>query len=166
MSKLDKRDKTKVKIGARGKLVRPGRGEIAPNFDTMFDPVDGLSVFDLPDVGDPEGNIDQEISAALAAVIEERHKRREAFRVQMDVNFWFAVCFQTETQKEEFLERAGLKDLGTVYLDGLQVASRLGVDIEPIMLPRPATGRTPVKLREAEVIKLHESKKKEVIKHG
>lgn len=157
MSKLDKRDKVRIKAGARGKIARPGRGEVAPNLDTMFAPVDGLSVFDLPDTGDPEKNIDQEISAALAAVIDERHKRREAFRVQMDANFWFAVCFQSEAQKDEFLEMSGLKDLGTVYLDGLQVASRLGVDIAPIMLPRPATGRTPVRLREAEVIALHES---------
>ena len=157
MSKLDKRDRVKVSSGARGKIVRPGRGEIAPNLDTMFEPVEGLSVFDLPDTGDPEQNINQEISAALAAVIAERHKRREAFRVQMDANFWFAVCFQSEAQKDEFLEKSGLKDFGTVYLDGLQVASRLGVDIAPIMLPRPATGRTPVKLRKAEVIELHES---------
>jgi hypothetical protein len=157
MSKLDKVQRPTIKATRKTKVKLPPRGMAAPNLDTMFDPVEGISVYDLPDMGDPEQNIDQEISAALAAVLDERKRRRELFRVQMDADFYFSVCFQTTEQKEDFLKQAGWFDLGTDYLDGLQVASRMNIDIEPIMLPRPATARTPVKLRETELIELPES---------
>lgn len=44
-----------------------------------------------------------------------------------DSEYWIALCFQTREQKEDFLREAGLTDLGDKYLDGMQVAKRLGI---------------------------------------
>lgn len=157
MSKLVRQERAKIGAASGGKMRRVPRDKVAPVFDTMFDPVEGISVYGLPDTGDPEQNIDQEISHALSAVLDERRKRREQFRIQLDAGFYFTVSFQTSEQKREFLERAGWLDLGALHLDGFEVAQRMGIDIEPILLARPATTRTPVKLRETELITIPES---------
>lgn len=47
-----------------------------------------------------------------------------------DTEFWFAMCFETREQKEEFLQKLKLLDLGDKYLDGLAAAKILGVKLE------------------------------------
>lgn len=40
-----------------------------------------------------------------------------------------AICFQSREQKEEFLRLAGWLQLGDKYLDGLEVAEKMGMQI-------------------------------------
>lgn len=54
-----------------------------------------------------------------------------------DSEYWVAVCFQTREQKDEFLLKAGLADLGDKYLDGMQVARVMGIKLESRMPPMP-----------------------------
>lgn len=46
-----------------------------------------------------------------------------------DSEFWFCVCLRTREQKEELLEKLGLLDIGDKYLDGLEVAKKLGITL-------------------------------------
>jgi len=52
-----------------------------------------------------------------------------------DSEFWIAVCFQTREQKEEFLKKAGLWQLGDKYLDGTKVAKAMGIKLESPVPP-------------------------------
>lgn len=74
-------------------------------------------------------------SKAEMSVLESGFKSRakeeaKRFTEATDSEYWLALCFQTREQKEEFLNKLKLIDLGDKYLDGLRVAKRLNVDIE------------------------------------
>ena len=75
-------------------------------------------------------------AAAEFDAIDEGFRQRmanEQSRVndELDSENWFAVVFETRAQKEEFLEILGLLDHGDKYLDGVEVARRLNVDLSP-----------------------------------
>ncbi len=131
--------------------VRPG--EVAPDFDSLFDPA-GIRnpLAKLQDTGDMTENAEQEISAALAAIKAEKKQRRDQYRVLTDPNFYLVVCFQSTDQKDEFLEKSGWAAEGTKYLDGLELAGQLGVDVQPINLPRKSVRPAPKALRGHEFI--------------
>lgn len=125
--------------------ARVPRGMMAPDFDTLFEPDDSAALDSLADLGDIEANADREVDIALSELLAQRRQQKERWRTTNDDEFWFAVCFQSRAQKEEFLARLGLADLGDKYLDGLRVSTRLGVPIEPIPLEKPATAKKSIK---------------------
>lgn len=128
--------KLKTRKPSFGSLMGEHPAEVADN------PLDGL---DYPDA--PEQAATVEISEALAFIKAERQKKRDAWRVTVDPEYWVCVCFQSREQKEEFLTKAGWLDLGEKYLDGVEVAKRLGVTVLPIPLDAKAPPLAPKSLR-------------------
>lgn len=125
------------------------RGQRYPDFDSLFDGNDETDPFaDIEYTGDVEIDAQVEMSEALRSIIAERKGRAEEWRILTDTEFWVAVCFQSRAQKDEFLEKAGLLDLGDKYLNGLVVAERMGVDVEPIILNKRPPNKPPRGLRE------------------
>lgn len=153
MKKLDKPEPTKLKAD-RMKLERPTkppRGMAWPKFDTLFDPSDNpLEGLDLVD--DQEENAEQIMGRVEGAFIEDEHEKLDAYRTMIDQDFYFIVCFQSSDQKYDFLSKAGLDGLGDLYIDGLKVAKRLGVDIPPIPLQTKEPKRMPRLLRDIQTI--------------
>jgi hypothetical protein len=137
----------------KGKINRVRPGERAPDFDSLFDP-SGIRnpLAKLKDTGDPTQNGEQEISATLAAIKAEKKERRDQYRTLTDPNFYLVVCFQSTDQKNEFLQKSGWAEEDAKYLDGLELAARLGVDVQPINLPRKSTRPAPKALRGHEFI--------------
>lgn len=122
------------------KPVRVPPGMIAPNFETLFEPDDDDGI--PPPYGDDvEAAVEVEMSDTLRLLLEAKKRQRDLYRISNDDEFWVAVCFQSREQKESFLAALKLADLGDKYIDGLQVAQRLGVAIEPIPLPKPKATR-------------------------
>lgn len=80
----------------------------------------------LPDPATPEAPA----GPVLQAIREREKAQRDDYVAATDSEFWIAVCFETREQKEEFLRRLALLDLGDKYLDGLEVAKRLGIPLE------------------------------------
>lgn len=152
MSKLSiKPNKVEIKGGKR-KIVRVPLGMRKPDFDTLLsDDIDNpLDAIEYP--GDAEGNATTEIGAALQAIKDEKKKLRDQYRVTTDTNYYFCVCFQSEQQKLKFLDASGWRDLGERFLDGLVVAKRLGIDIDPILLAAKPVKSSPRGLRDADYI--------------
>lgn len=135
--------KQKIKItqpkpaigGGKPKLNSVKIGEQRPVFESLFgafpaeptpNPLDAIEI-----EGTPEERADAEVEAARQHFFDEKHKRRDQYRTQLDHEFWVAICFQNRAQKEKFLSLLGLTDLGDKYIDGLKVAERLNVPIEP-----------------------------------
>lgn len=137
----------------KGKINRVRPGESAPDFDSLFDPSGVRNPLGkLRDTGDFGENAEQEISAALAAIKAEKKQRRDQYRTLTDPNFYLVVCFQSTDQKDEFLLASGWAEEGAKYLDGLEIAAKLGVDVRPINLPRKSTRPAPKALRGYEFI--------------
>ena len=137
---------------------RPPQGFVPPVFDSLFgghpaqqtpDPFEGIDY-----TGDPETDAQAEVDAYRSALYRAEQERLDQYRTEInDPEYFLCICFQTRAQKEEFLGKLALLDLGDKYLDGLKVAQRLGIEIEPINLPRTSTPKTPVLLRKAKIIK-------------
>lgn len=106
------------------------------------------------------GDIDADVAAELGA-LEAGFREREAKETtrmtnEIDSENWFAVVFETRAQKEEFLAKLRLLDIGDKYFDGRDVAKVLGVELspsgreyrpEPRIDPKLAALAKPVKYR-------------------
>lgn len=79
------------------------------------------------------GNAETDSAADLDAVqagFRERAKDDKSRKaLATDTEFWACLCFQTRAQKEAFLSALKLLDLGDKYIDGLDAAQRLGIDL-------------------------------------
>ena len=139
--------------GAKRKINRVRPGERAPNFDSFFDAsgIDSPIPAGAEDAGLTE-LADSEISAALAAIKAEKKQRRDQYRVLTDPNYYTVVVFQSTDQRDEFLEKAGWLPFGEKYIDGLALAAHLGVDVQPINLPRKSVKPAPKALQGHEFI--------------
>lgn len=119
-------------------------GMIRPNFEAMFDPDMDNPLDRLERTGDLELDTENENSATERSFIDNDRTEDDPFRIALDLEFYFVVCFQSRQQKEEFLNMAGLMDMGDKYIDGLRLARSLGVEIESIPLrtrkARPRSG--------------------------
>ena len=104
---------------------KPARKPL-PEFMPVKDPLAGVKY-----TGDVEQDTVAELGAVEAAF--RAREEREAIRMsnEIDSENWFAVVFETRAQKEEFLRRINLLDLGDKYFDGRDVADLLGVELSP-----------------------------------
>lgn len=135
---------------------KPTQQESDPNEDFMFnmDEIEfddsTLSFDDDEEVGelpaifnhiDYRGELEHDALAETDALMSEFQKRAKAeedrVEIATDSEFWFAVCFQTREQKDEFLKNMGLFQIGDKYLDGVRVARKLGVSISPANVSYP-----------------------------
>ena len=153
MKKMERAETKKLKadLPKLERPARPPRGTQWPKFETLFDPNDDpLAGLDLGD--DQEENAVQIMGRVEGAFIEDEHEKLDAYRTMIDQDFYFIVCFQSSDQKYDFLSKAGLDVLGDLYIDGLKVAKRLGVDIPPIPLQTKEPKRMPRPLRDIQII--------------
>jgi len=79
---------------------------------------------------DIEQRAAEEVSEILEGFRARAGREQDRFVDATDSEHWIAVCFQTREQKEEFLSKLKLLELGDKYLDGMLVAERLGVNLE------------------------------------
>lgn len=156
-------ERKSVALKSKTKVIhRVGAGEKAPNFDSILSlraqPPSSLQA--LEDTGDPEQNVNNELSEVLRAIQTAKKERRDAYRVLTDNNFYAVVCFQSEAQRDEFLVKSGWAEPGTRFINGLKVAERIGVEIIPINLKAKTNRSAPVLLRTQRVIGEPESAQK------
>lgn len=138
-------------------LLAPDDGP--PDFESLFDP-SGLP--ELPDIqsGDPESVAAQEVSDMMQMIREQRKNNAERFRDVESGEFWFCVCFQSRSQKEEFLQKLlekfspgdDVRHFGDKYVSGLALAVMLGIPVNKIDLVVKKNRQAPKSLRGEEVI--------------
>lgn len=106
--------------------------DAGPDLDAFLPP----DVADEPEDAGPDVAADgQEVVETLKKDFLSRAKNEEnRFYDAVDTEFWVAFCFESREQKEEFLRKLKLTDLGDKHINGLEVAERLGVKITS---PRP-----------------------------
>jgi len=96
---------------------------------------------DIPEVdGDFLDQLEAETKAVVDSVRADRAEFREFVAQLNDTKFYISVVFQSESQKIDFLQKAGLLDINdqhnydNMFVSGLEVARRLGYPVEPIEL--------------------------------
>jgi hypothetical protein len=93
---------------------------------------------DLSDVDIEQVALD-EVNEVLAGFKSRAKQENQRLDDVTDSEFWFAMCFQTRAQKDEFLEKAGWEELGDKYLDGMAVAEIMDIKLESPIPPMPKT---------------------------
>lgn len=128
-------------------------GHVAPKFGTLLTahPEGDSPIVGMPDMEEVGANVDAEVSEVLVQIVAAKRERRDMYRTLTDNNFYLVVCFQSGEQRDEFAEKAGWKHSGA-FVDGLDVAQRLRVDIKPVALPRKENRAMPVALRGHKIV--------------
>lgn len=124
-------ERVKIERSGDKNISRRAKGRDYPDFDSMFDaddnPLEGIEYS-----GDIQASADREMSAVELEIERNRAASAERFRIGTDEGYYFVVCFQTEEQKKEFLQKVGWLDDGDKYLNGLEIAEKLGIELEII----------------------------------
>lgn len=122
-------EKITIKKPAKIKNKKPGKNK--PDFESLFDPDNFENPLDDLEYPEDFGEMAEvEISAALQRILDEKKALREKYRVNVDAEYFLVVCFQCRDQKEEFLDKAGWEHVGDKYLDGLEVADEMGIELK------------------------------------
>lgn len=108
---------------------------------------------DLEPTFDVEADADLVMDRVVNAFDAADNNGRDEYRVANDHEFYLVVVFQSREQKEEFLRQAGWDELGDKYLDGLEVAQRLALNVPPIALPNRPPPKMARGLRGHQIIK-------------
>lgn len=86
----------------------------------LRDPLDGVPV-----TGDMQVDSAAELTAMEQAYRDRAKAEAKRFTDATDSEYWFAVCFTSREEKDQFLAEFGLAKVGDKYLDGHQVAAQL-----------------------------------------
>jgi hypothetical protein len=70
----------------------------------------------------------KELQSGFAKRLKEETNR---FLTTVDSEYWFCLCFDTREQKEAFLKATGWIDKGDKYLDGVEIAAGMGIQLPP-----------------------------------
>ena len=127
--KIEKPKIEKVKINKKKKRVNSKRGKKRPDFDTVLEPddINPLDELEYPD--DPSEMAEEEIGEVLQRILDQKAALKEKYRVNFDPEYYFVVCFQCRDQKEEFIQKAGWDIDGDKYIDGLELADELEIEL-------------------------------------
>lgn len=107
---------------------RSRRGEVA---EEKPKPTNGDNI-DLDALDKLEKDMKDTSNAILGEVegIAESIKRQKAIaKDTLSSNYWFAVCFNNETQKRQFLEKAGFDPTWT-FIQGDQFSKAVGISYQ------------------------------------
>jgi len=129
----------------------------APDIDSMFDQT-GLEGLPPNSAKTLQESADKEVDDMMASIRENRKNHAERFRDIESGEFWLCVCFQSRTQKEEFIDKLLEKHdpnnetFGDKYVNGLELAAMLDIPVEPIVLEAKKSRLAPKSMRNMEVI--------------
>ena len=142
-----------------GSLAKKSKSLSSPDIDSLFDP-SGLPGLPPIDEADAETVTAQETSDMMTMIRENRKNNAEHFRDIESGEFWSCVCFQSRSQRDDFIVKLlekyaphlDIDRFGAKYISGLELAEMLGVSIEPIALEVKKSRLAPKSLRGTEVI--------------
>ena len=78
-------------------------------------------------------NIEQDCIDELKEVSklsESRKAESQLFKDNTDANYFSCIIFNTKAQRDEFIEKVGLTPEDPQYINGLELAQKVGINIE------------------------------------
>jgi hypothetical protein len=79
--------------------------------------------------GDAEIDSKLELNEVLRQFKQRAKNEEKRFVDATDSEYWFAVCFATRAEKEEFLEKIAGGTLNDKYINGRDFAKKLGITL-------------------------------------
>jgi hypothetical protein len=141
------------------KLTSKNSSLTTPKLDSMFE---SAGIPGLPPIKETDAEViaNQEVDDIMRLIRENRRSYAESFRDIESGEFWFCVCFQSRSQKEEFINSflnkfasdKSIDEFGDRYVSGLDMAEMLNIPITPIVLKVKKSRLAPKSLRKLEVI--------------
>ena len=154
MAKIDKIEIEKPEIIKIEKPTMPKRsinvklGKRQPDFETMLAPDEHNPLDDIDWTGEPEEDAMEEIGVALQHILDQKAAMKEKYRINLDPEYYFVVAFQCRDQKEQFLELTKWQLDGDKFINGLQLADELGLELTVYELDMKKGVPAPKKLRD------------------
>nr|DAQ44804.1 MAG TPA: hypothetical protein [Caudoviricetes sp.] len=97
---------------------------------------------ELPEeTGDVEKDSEAELDALQKGFRDAIKREDKRFELATDSEYWFCVCFQSREQCNAFLKAMDLLEIGDKYLDGQEVAKKLGVKLPEADIPYRTEGK-------------------------
>lgn len=99
----------------------------------------------------PEPEVQQDCLDEVNAISETNKARKaesQLFKDNTDANYFTVVTFNNRAQLDEFLLRAGIKTEDRQYINGLDLAKSMGIEIETPSRPAPGNFKVSSKLLE------------------
>jgi hypothetical protein len=90
--------------------------------------------YDEINTGSLEGDLELEAQKIL------KRKQQDNLGIILDSNYYFNVYFVSEQDKNEFLEKLGVPDINDVFINGYELAKKLGIELskKDVHLPKPS----------------------------
>ena len=93
------------------------------------DPIYNEIPDNLPDMKEGNtGNLEKDLEIESKKVL--KRKNQDNLGIILDHNYYFTVYFISEKDKNEFLNKLNIRDLGKVHINGYDLADKLGIKIE------------------------------------
>ncbi len=83
----------------------------------------------LPETGTFELDGENEVNAVLEAFMARRKGEEQRIQDQLTPEFWVCIYFWSRRDLDEFLRLSNIGPPKSKYLDGYEVATRLGIDV-------------------------------------
>jgi hypothetical protein len=99
----------------------------------------------------PEPDVQQDCYDEIKAISETNEKRKhesQLFKDNTDANYFTVVTFNNRAQLDEFLLKAGIQTEDRQYINGLDLAKAIGIEIESPSRPAPGNFKVSSKLLE------------------
>jgi hypothetical protein len=96
-----------------------------PSMEKAPDPLKGM---ELPD--EIEASAATELDAIAAGFRDRAAKEAARFNDATDTGFYTCLVFENRAQVDAFVTALGLNGSGDMYLDGREVAAKIGINIE------------------------------------
>lgn len=88
-----------------------------------------------------------EISDTLRAFRDQAEKEKALKDQNVGTDFWFAVCFASQSERDEFLNKFGLlHDLYDQYISAKQFCKALGYDLPQTEIQIPKNFKSPANI--------------------
>jgi hypothetical protein len=113
----------------------------------MLGEVEQYGVVPKPE-GPAEESAARELGELGLAFKQRADDENRRFELATDSEYWCCFCFQSRDQKEAFLAALSLLDLGDKYLDGWEVAKRLGIALQREEVPYNTSAKVDAKLKD------------------
>lgn len=97
----------------------------------------------------PQENIQQDCIDEVNAISETNTARKaesQLFKDNTDANYFTVVTFNNRAQLDEFILKAGIKTEDRQYINGLDLAKSMGIEIETPSRPEPKSFKVSKKL--------------------
>ena len=104
---------------------------------------------DLETSGDIEADTDAQLGAIETGFRARMKAEAERFAGATSTDYYCALVFQNGDQLQAFLSKAGIGKPGARFVDGVELAAALGIDI-----PACDTPRRPIKAPDARLMKM------------